>query len=154
MANIEKESTFDKLIDELQSRIDEDESKVFSGTAIAEARNPSNMGTMEDADGVAERTGSCGDNMRFYVKLEGDRVAEARFVTDGCGATTACGSMLARTVEGMTIDGAMAFCDEDLIGLLDGLPDENLHCARLAVATLHGAVRETRTYKERPDKVP
>jgi nitrogen fixation NifU-like protein len=149
MTNIEKESTFDKLVEDLQSRIDVEEEKAFSKKAIAEARNPSNLGIMEDADGVVERAGSCGDTMRFYVKLEGDRIARARFITDGCGATTACGSMLAKTVEGMTMDEAMAFNDEDLIQLLDGLPDENLHCARLAVATLHGALRGTRAYGER-----
>ena len=89
MVDKDRESDFEKLIDDLQSRIDEDEAKVFSKTAIAEARDPSNVGVMEDADGVAERTGSCGDTMRIYVRLEGDRVAQVRFVTDGCGATTA-----------------------------------------------------------------
>ena len=143
MVDRDRESDFDKLIDDLQSRIDEDEAKVFSKTAIAEARNPSNVGILEDADGVAERTGSCGDTMRIYVRLEGDCVSQVTFLTDGCGATTACGSMLSRTVEGMTVEDAMAFGDEDLVELLDGLPDENLHCARLAVATLHGALRET-----------
>ena len=133
----------DKLISNLQSKIDEEEALVFSRTVLYEAHHPQNYGTIEDPDGKATRTGSCGDTMEMFVKVEGDRVVEVKFTTDGCGATFACGSMLTQMAEGQGIEQALALTDEDLLDRLDGLPDENLHCARLAVATLHGALKAT-----------
>jgi nitrogen fixation NifU-like protein len=137
--------TLDQLAEQLQSRIDDEEAKVFSTRALEEARHPSNMGPMEDPIATAHRTGTCGDTMDFYIRVEGDRLVDVTFVTDGCGATVACGSMLTKMVSGMMLDEVMLLRDQDLIEELDGLPEENLHCARLAVATLHGAVNAARS---------
>lgn len=133
----------DKLASNLQSKIDEDEAKVFSETALYEAHHPQNFGVIENPNGKAVLTGSCGDTMEMYVAVEGDTVVEVKFSTDGCGATFACGSMLSKMAKGQKTEQVLAITDEDLIESLDGLPEENLHCARLAVATLHGAVKVT-----------
>ena len=138
----------DRLVDELQARIDEEEAKVFSRTALEEARHPSNYGPMEDPDAQTMRKGTCGDIMEVFVRLQGDVVSEMSFVTDGCGATLACGSMLSKRVRGMTIDEAMGVTSEDLLEWLDGLPEENHHCARLAVGTLHEVVKASQAYQD------
>ncbi len=130
----------DQLVDQLQSRIDEEEAKVFSKRTLEEARHPSNVGPMEDPDATVHRRGTCGDTMDFYIKVENGKLVAVTFLTDGCGATVACGSMLTKMTKGMTLDQAMSLRDQDLIDELDGLPEENLHCARLAVDTLKGAV--------------
>ena len=145
-AKIVKE--LDRMVEDLQSRIDEEEEKVFSKKAIAEARAPSNLGPLENPDGHARRTGSCGDTMDVFVKVVGDKVTEVSFLTDGCGATVACGSILTRMAADRTVEQVMELSDGDLLEALDGLPEENHHCARLAVATLHGAVKATRLYQE------
>jgi nitrogen fixation NifU-like protein len=136
----------DRLTEELQSRIDAEEAEVFSRTTLEEARHPSNLGPMEDATGKAHRKGTCGDSMDMFVRFEGDRLVAISFLTDGCGATIACGSMLTRKARGLTAKEAMALTDEDLLEWLDGLPEENLHCAKLAIGTLHGAVNDARPY--------
>lgn len=136
------------MTEELQSRIDEEEAEVFSRTTLEEARHPSNLGPMEDADGRVHRTGTCGDSMEMFVKIDGDRLADVSFVTDGCGATIACGSMLTKMARGLTVEDAMGLTAEDLMERLGGLPEENHHCARLALHTLHGAVNYARPYWE------
>ena len=140
MNDSERIDKLDELVEQLQSTIDEEEAKVFSEKTLQEARQPSNLGPLEDANAKARRTGTCGDTMEFFVKVEGDRLLEVTFITDGCGATVACGSMLTKMAKGRTVDEVMALRDADLIDNLDGLPEENLHCARLAMDTLHGAV--------------
>ena len=137
----------DRLADDIQSRIDEEDAKVFSRKTLEEARHPANYGPMENPDGQAIKTGSCGDTMQVFIKVMGDRITEASFVTDGCGATIACGSMLTKMVIDRPVDEVMTIRDTDLIGRLDGLPEENHHCARLAVGTLHGAVNVTPPYR-------
>ena len=130
-----------QLVDELQSTIDREEAVVFSRTTLEEARHPSNLGPMKDANATSHKVGSCGDSMEFFVRVEGDKIENVTFMTDGCGATLACGSMLTKMAKGHSVEEVMAIRDQDLIDRLDGLPDENLHCARLAVGTLHGAVK-------------
>lgn len=148
MKSPDERMELDRLADDLQSRIDDEEAKVFSSTAIGEARAPSNMGPLEAPDGHVRRTGSCGDTMDVFVKVVGDKVTEVSFLTDGCGATVACGSMLTKIAADMTLDQVMELNDQDLLVALDGLPEENHHCVRLAVAALHGAVKATRVYQE------
>jgi nitrogen fixation NifU-like protein len=45
-------------------------------------------------------------------------------------------------VQGMTLDEGNRIQPADLIAALDGLPQESLHCADLAVCTLHKAIEE------------
>jgi nitrogen fixation NifU-like protein len=62
-------------------------------------------------------------------------------MTDGCGATIACGSMLTSMIKGKSLDEAEAITEDDLIAALGGLPEENLHCAHLAIITLRDALK-------------
>jgi nitrogen fixation NifU-like protein len=67
-------------------------------------------------------------------------VAEATFMTDGCGPTVACGSRLTTMASGVPIQKAQEILPDDLLQALGGLPKESLHCAHLAVTTLHEAL--------------
>ena len=61
-------------------------------------------------------------------------------MTDGCGSSMACGNMLTNMVQGMSLEEASEIDPEDLVRALDGLPEENAHCAALAVNTLRQAI--------------
>jgi len=78
--------------------------------------------------------------MEIYLRLDGERIEETRFMTDGCGPSVACGSMLTAMVQGMSLEEAGGVRPEDLIAVLDGLPQESVHCAELAVTTLRQAL--------------
>jgi nitrogen fixation NifU-like protein len=69
-------------------------------------------------------------------------------MTDGCGPTVACGSMLTRMVEGASLEQAGDICPKDLLDALDGLPKERQHCAELAVNTLQNALFNLRAASE------
>lgn len=45
----------------------------------------------------------CGDELTLYVRLDGERVAQARFKGKGCAISQASASMLAGHVEGKTV---------------------------------------------------
>jgi nitrogen fixation NifU-like protein len=78
--------------------------------------------------------------MEFYLRLDGERIEAVRFMTDGCGPTLACGNVLARMIEGLTLDQASDFLPEQIVEALGGLPEEHLHCAELAVSTFQNAM--------------
>ncbi len=49
--------------------------------------NPRNMGEMENPDAVGEVGNPvCGDMMKIYLKIDGDRISDVKFQTFGCGA--------------------------------------------------------------------
>jgi len=86
----------DELAKRLETQVLEDAKEVFSETVIEYAYNPRNMGELRDANGVGKMMGTCGDTVQIQIRVEDERIIESRFITDGCGASIACGSMLTR----------------------------------------------------------
>lgn len=114
----------------------------YTRTAVDHALDPKNLGSMGDADGYACYTGPCGDTMEIWVKARGGRVERASFCTDGCGSSTACGSMVTEMARGLELSRAAGIGQEDVLEQLGGLPEESRHCALLAAATLRMAVED------------
>jgi len=79
--------------------------------------------------------------MQIDLILAGDVIQEARFMTDGCGATIAAGSMVTTLARSKTLTEAMQITPEDVLSALDGLPEDHKHCAELAVKTLRETVK-------------
>ncbi|MBN1657913.1 MAG: iron-sulfur cluster assembly scaffold protein [Anaerolineae bacterium] len=142
MAEQAEPNELDRWVAALQQAILEREQAMYSAMVLAEARHPYNMGVMDAFDGYGLVTGPCGDTMEFFVQLDGEHVARATFMTDGCGPTVACGSMLSRMVEGKGLMEGAEIEAADVIIALDGLPPEHIHCATLAVETLQQALAD------------
>lgn len=99
-----------------------------------------NMGVFDKPSARGVVRGSCGDTMQIELMLTDAIVKEARFMTDGCGATIACGSMLTKLVRLKTLSEAQRITPEDLLTALNGIPEGHEHCAELAVKTLQKAI--------------
>ncbi len=141
----------DELAKRLETQVLEDARGVFSETVIEYAYNPRNVGEISDADGVGKVTGTCGDTLQIQIRVEDGRIRESRFITDGCGTSIACGSMLTEMITDKTIEKALAITSDDLLRSLDGLPEEYIHCSVLAVNVLREAIadyRELRSNKQ------
>jgi len=138
--------------DELQELIIADARKVYSETAIDHSMNPRNVGDMEDADGFAEVTGSCGDVMEIWLRVNNSTITGATFMTDGCGTSIASGSMVTELAKRRTIPEAQRISQQDILNALEGLPEESEHCALLAANTLKAAIRDYLAMKKEPWK--
>ncbi len=84
--------------------------------------------------------GACCDRLRFSVSLDGDRVAEAGFLAEGCGAATAAGSAAVTLVRGRSVFAAARLGAADVARELGGLSPGKLHAAELAADALHRAL--------------
>jgi nitrogen fixation NifU-like protein len=136
----EEDDKWDLLVAELQREIEERERAIFSAKVLEQVRDPQHLGRMEAPDVQATLTGWCGDTMEIYLRLNGGNIQEAAFMTDGCGPSVACGSMLTTMVQGIALDEANRLNPEELLAALDGLPEDSAHCATLAVDTLRRAI--------------
>ena len=132
----------DKFAQGLQESILEDAKKRYSEKVILLWQNPKNLRRMNDPDGAAVIKGPCGDTIEIYLLIERDNIYDASFFTDGCGPTIACGSMVTELIKGKSIGDTLKLSPASIIDALCGLPGENIHCAILAVSTLHKAIAD------------
>ncbi|NLK08044.1 MAG: Fe-S cluster assembly scaffold protein NifU [Firmicutes bacterium] len=116
---------------------------MYSEKVMEHFTNPRNVGEIYDADGVGtEGNPVCGDIMKLWIKVEDDRVVDARFKTFGCGAAIATSSMITELVIGKTIDEALAISNRTVAEALDGLPPLKMHCSNLAASALRRAIED------------
>lgn len=67
-------------------------------------RQPRNFGALENADRVVEGVNPlCGDRMKLYVKLDGERVSDIRFTGAGCAISVASSSLMTERAKGNSI---------------------------------------------------
>ena len=136
----DEDEKFNRVVDKLREAIKDEMRTSYSEIVIHEYSHPENVGRMTNSDGFARITGVCCDTMEIFLKIDDERLIDSQLMTDGCGATIACGSMVTKMSKGKTIDDALSISSEDLVEILEGLPEENLHCAALATDTLHRAI--------------
>ena len=135
------DDNFDKMIENIQKKIDLEEEKTYSKIVIKEYRNPTHFGDLKKPDTIGQIKGSCGDTMIFSLKIVNNIIKDARFWTDGCGPSVASGNILAKMSIGKTIKDAEEVTSKTLLNALHGLPKEHKHCAVLAINTLRKAIK-------------
>nr|WP_216579815.1 Fe-S cluster assembly scaffold protein NifU [Methanohalophilus mahii] len=131
---------------------------MYSEKVMEHFMNPHNVGEMEDADGVGEvGNPQCGDIMRIYLKIEDNVIADAKFMTFGCGAAIASSSMATELIKGKTLEQAWKVTNKAVAEALEGLPPVKMHCSVLAEEGIHKAINDYREkqglkpLEEKPD---
>ena len=115
----------------------------YNPTVMEHFTRPRNRGEMEDPDGVGEATNPvCGDTMRLFIRVGGDRIADATFLTFGCGAAIAASSMTTEMIKGKTVQEALTMTDRDVVDALGGLPPGKIHCSILAEKAIKAAISD------------
>ena len=113
----------------------------YSEKVMEHFRNPRNVGEIPDADGIGNVGNPiCGDIMRLYIKVENDRIIDAKFKTFGCGAAIATSSMVTELVKDKTIEEALKISNRAVAEALGGLPSIKMHCSVLAEEALKSAI--------------
>jgi nitrogen fixation NifU-like protein len=97
---------------------------------------------VESPDGKARITGSCGDTMEISLKFRNERVTEAAYGTNGCAYSLNCICAAADLAKGKTPDEILVIDPELIQQSVGGLPQDQMHCARLSVETLHTALED------------
>lgn len=97
-------------------------------------KNPRNQGEIADPHRVIdEANASCGDIIKIFVKLEGEKIVEMKWQGIGCAISTAGASMLSEKVVGMTKIDLEKFGEDGVVEMLGGeINPGRMKCATLA----------------------
>lgn len=126
---------------------------MYNDTVMEHFMNPHNVGEIEDADGVGTYGSPvCGDMMQISIKVEDDKITDAKFKTFGCGSAIASSSVATDMIIGMTVDEALELTNKQIINELGGLPAVKVHCSVLADHAIKSAIydyaqKTGKTYK-------
>ena len=116
---------------------------LYSEKVMDHFSNPRNVGVIENADGIGEvGNAKCGDIMKIYLKIEGDRIQDVKFNTFGCGSAIASSSMATEVIKGKKLSEAQELTNKAVAEALDGLPPHKIHCSVLAEEAIQAAISD------------
>jgi NifU-like protein involved in Fe-S cluster formation len=112
---------------------------MLSDAVLDHFQSPRNAGKLPNATASVDATNPvCGDVLYLAARLEteSNRIAEARFLCQGCTTAIACASLLTVELKNKTISEATGINAEYLSTQLGGLPPATVHAAQLAADAL------------------
>jgi nitrogen fixation NifU-like protein len=115
----------------------------YSEKVVSHFKEPRNAGILEDADGIGEIKGpTSGDFMRVFIKVHDNAITDIKYQIKGCPAWIAVASAMTELAIGKDLDDALMLTDEDVLEVLDGLPDDKLHYSVLGITGLRKAIQD------------
>ena len=116
---------------------------LYSEKVMDHFRNPRNVGTIENADGIGEvGNAKCGDIMKIYLKIDDGIISDVKFETFGCGSAIASSSMATELIKGKPVSEALSLTNKAVVEALDELPAHKLHCSVLAEEAIKSALKD------------
>ncbi len=115
----------------------------FSQQYLDHFSNPRGIGEIDSPDlmsEVAHEGGGCFDKVRLTLRLEGERITEAKFRARACSGTIACCSALVEMVKTKTIPQALSLNAEMIVDYLGGIPKSKQHSVDLAIRAMKIAI--------------
>ena len=87
-------------------------SSLYQELILDHYRRPRNKGVLEDAThSVALNNPLCGDEIDLQLRLEGDVIADVRFIGRGCSISQAAASMMTQIVKQRRLADALGMAD-------------------------------------------
>ncbi|MCL2484142.1 MAG: iron-sulfur cluster assembly scaffold protein [Firmicutes bacterium] len=110
-------------------------------------KNPKHNGRIIGADAVGEAGNmSCGDILKIYLKLDGEKIVDAKFQTLGCPAAIAAAEVTCSLAIGKNINNVDRITNKDVLNMLGDVPPSKVHCSILAEQVIKDALKD---YKKR-----
>jgi nitrogen fixation NifU-like protein len=123
----------------------------YSEKVIDHYNEPRNVGSFEKSD---DQVGTglvgapeCGDVMKLQIKVENEKIVDAKFKTFGCGSAIASSSLATEWVKGKTLNEALAIQNTEIVEELS-LPPVKIHCSVLAEDAIKAAIQDYRKRQE------
>jgi nitrogen fixation protein NifU and related proteins len=118
--------------------------ELYQQVILDHNKNPRNFGPLENANRTSEgRNPLCGDEIKVYLRLDGDTIEDIKFEGRGCAISKASASMMTMTLKGKTTDEAEKLFQsvhDMLTG--EGNPDADIDDEEMGRLVVLSGVRE------------
>jgi nitrogen fixation NifU-like protein len=119
-----------------------DLSDLYQEVILDHNKNPRNYREIENADRMAEGNNPlCGDQLKVFLEMTDDKVADVAFLGSGCAISKASASMMTQAVKGKTRAEAEMLFDE-FHRMVRGELDEDAEDNHLGKLKIFAGVRE------------
>ena len=117
----------------------------YSQKMLDYCEHPKNVGSLDEND-MNVGTGlvgspTCGDMLKFQIKVENGIIVDAKFKTFGCGGAVASSSLATEKIIGQKLEEASKITNKEIIEELD-LPKAKIHCSVMAEEAIKEAVKD------------
>lgn len=104
--------------------------------------NDEYFGRMNDPSSFYFLKGPCGDKIEFYLSIDGNKISDIKYYTEGCIYTKLCGEETSRLAKGRNIRDALSISSGEVANNIPDLPKDHIHCSILAVSAFYGAAAD------------
>lgn len=124
---------------------------MYSQNIINRFTNPQNAGLIRNADGSGSAGNSdAGDVIRLYIKVENEKITEAKFKAFGCVVAIAAADVVTDLILNKTIDTIKNITSIDIARELGEVDSNKQSCLSTAVEALHQTIED---YYEKQEKL-
>lgn len=114
--------------------------ELYRDVILDHNKRPRNFGPLAQSDAQADgHNALCGDRLRVYVRLDGERIDAAQFEGKGCAISVASASLMTEAVKGLEL-GAVRTLYDTVHAMLTG--DDAAPPASLGKLAALAGVRE------------
>lgn len=91
--------------------------------------NPKNVGHIVKADAVGKmESGMYGEVIEISVRMEGDKIIDAKFQTYGNAVAIAVSSVATQLIIGKTLIQCQDIDDQEYLNILGEIPEKRMYC--------------------------
>jgi len=120
----------------------------YSKKTIDLFKNPNNFGEFSDDEenvGIGiSGSAACGDVMKIHIKVEENKIIDAKFQTFGCVSAIAASVYVTEKIKGKTVEEAKDVTNKEISDEL-ALPPIKLHCSVLAEEAIRSALEDLKS---------
>ena len=114
---------------------------MYSEQIMNEFYNAERYDVIKGASGVGKITCDVGGEIiKIYIKVEGDKISEAKFQTFGGVVAIAASSVAVNLIEGMSVNQAKKFGIVNLLEVLGEVPENKQYILSLVVSAVANAI--------------
>lgn len=114
---------------------------MYSSQIAEHVANPRNVGELDRPSGIGDVTNEvCLDRIKLTLRIDGERLTDAKVKANGCPPTIAAASVLTELIIGRSLQELRALTRKDVTEALGHLPPAKAHCAVLAIDALRAAL--------------
>ena len=123
--------------------------EIYRETILDHYRHPRNYGDLPNANAHARDSNVlCGDVVEMQLRINANRIEEARFRGEGCAISIATASMLTEFSKGKSISEIKGLGNKELIKLLGTDPGPaRIECAILGLEVMKAAIDKRQDVK-------